>query len=97
MDLDAATVRRIAKLARLRPDQAQQQSLLREMAQILEFFDQLAQADTDAVPPLAHPLDVDQRLRDDTVTEPDRRDDYQKLAPDAEAGLYRVPPVLDSD
>ena len=97
MDLDIATVRRIAKLARLRPDSAQQESLLQEMAQILEFFDQLAQADTDAVAPLAHPLELDQRLREDAVTEPDRRADYQKLAPDANEGLYRVPPVLDSD
>jgi len=97
MNLDAATVRRIAKLARLRPDSEQQQQLLEDMGKILDFFDQLADADTDAVEPMAHPLEVNQRLRKDAVTEPDRRDDYQKLAPAVSEGLYRVPPVLDSD
>ena len=36
-------------------------------------------------------------MREDEVTEPDRREDYQEIAPDAREGLYRVPAVLDSD
>ena len=97
MALTADTVRRMARLARLRPSDAETRRLLRDLGAILEFFEQLRAADTDGIAPLAHPRDDRQWLRDDAVTEADRRDDYQRLAPQARAGLYRVPPVLDAE
>jgi aspartyl-tRNA(Asn)/glutamyl-tRNA(Gln) amidotransferase subunit C len=51
--------------------------------------------DTNNVQPLAHPLDSIQRLRPDNVSETDRRDHYQTLAPQVEAGLYLVPRVIE--
>ncbi len=97
MDLTAETVRGIAKLARLRPNPEEDQRLIQDLGAILEFFAQLSEAEVDGIEPMAHPLEVDQRMREDEVTEPDRREDYQEIAPDAREGLYRVPAVLDSD
>ena len=62
---------------------------------ILGFIEQLQAVDTTGVAPMAHAMDVVQRLRDDVVTETDRRAQYQALAPDTEAGLYLVPKVLE--
>ena len=97
MDLTVETVRGIAKLARLRPDPEEEQRLIRDLGAILEFFAELSEAEVDGIEPMAHPLDVEQRMRRDEVAEPDRREDYQAIAPDAREGLYRVPAVLDSD
>ena len=51
--------------------------------------------DTEGVEPLAHPLDLEQRLRADEITEENQRDRLQKLAPASEEGLYLVPKVLE--
>lgn len=89
--------RRMARLARLRPSAAELARLERDLAAILEFFAQLADAPADAAAPLAHPLELEQRLRADAADEPDRRADYQALAPRVRGGLYRVPAVLDAE
>ena len=44
---------------------------------------------------MAHAVDVVQRLREDVVTEADRRDAFQAVAPEIEAGLYLVPKVIE--
>jgi aspartyl-tRNA(Asn)/glutamyl-tRNA(Gln) amidotransferase subunit C len=44
---------------------------------------------------MAHPQDIHQRLRADEITESDRRDRFQKNAPQTEAGLYLVPKVIE--
>ena len=51
--------------------------------------------DTSGVEPLANPLDARQRLRQDRVTEGDRRGEFQALAPAVEDGLYLVPRVVE--
>ena len=61
----------------------------------VQVVDQLAQADTTDVVPMAHPLDVAQRLRPDAVTEPDDRDHFQENAPYTKDGLYLVPKVIE--
>ena len=97
MDLTAETVRGIAQLARLRPSPSEEERLIQDLGAILEFFAQLSEAEVKGIEPMAHPLELDQRMREDEVTEPDRREDYQEIAPNAREGLYRVPAVLDSD
>lgn len=66
-----------------------------ELGRILAFIEQINSVDTSGVEPLAHPLEETQRMRRDEVLEPDRRDDFQALAPKVEQGLYLVPRVLD--
>ena len=51
--------------------------------------------DTSGVEPMAHAQDLSQRLRDDAVTEADRRAAFQAVAPETEAGLYLVPKVIE--
>lgn len=52
-------------------------------------------ADTAGVVPMAHPLDMAQRLRDDAVSEQNSRDRYQAGAPAVENGLFLVPKVIE--
>jgi aspartyl-tRNA(Asn)/glutamyl-tRNA(Gln) amidotransferase subunit C len=50
---------------------------------------------TSGIEPMANPLDATQRLRDDVVTEYNKRDELQAIAPATEDGLYLVPKVID--
>ena len=61
----------------------------------LDRIEQLQSVDTTGIEPMAHAVDVVQRLRPDAVTEPDRREAYQAVAPEIEAGLYLVPRVVE--
>lgn len=95
MSLDAADVEKIAHLARLGIDAADVPEYARNLSDILAFVEQLNTADTAGVEPLAHPLEAVQRLRPDTVTETDERENFQQVAPQTEAGLYLVPKVIE--
>ena len=95
MSLDAADVGKIAYLARLGIDAADVPEYARNLTDILDFVEQLNTADTAGVEPLAHPLEAAQRLRPDTVTETDERENFQQVAPQTEAGLYLVPKVIE--
>ena len=50
---------------------------------------------TTGVEPMAHPLDLSQRLRADAVTETDARAEFQAIAPQTADGLYLVPRVIE--
>lgn len=95
MSLSLDDVRRVAQLARLRQDDAQAEAMLVELNAIFGLIGEMAAVDTSAVTPMSHPRDVAQRLRPDEVTEPDRREALLALAPQAEAGLYLVPKVIE--
>lgn len=95
MALDSAAVARIAHLARLGIEAADIPEYARNLSDILAFVEQLDAVATTGVPPLAHPLEARQRLRPDEVTETDRREVFQAIAPRVEAGLYLVPKVIE--
>ena len=95
MALTHDDVCRVARLARLRQDDAQAQAMLAELNRIFALIEQMQAVDTSAVEPMSHPRDVAQRLRPDRVTEPDRREALLALAPRSEAGLYLVPKVIE--
>ena len=95
MSLTADQIRQVAHLARLELHAEQVDQYARELSNILDMVGQLARADTGAVEPMAHPLDMAQRLRPDAVTETDRRDAFQAHAPKVEGGLYIVPKVIE--
>jgi len=89
-------VENIAHLARLEISEAELPVYVGSLSAILAFVEQLASAATDDVVPMAHPLEGQvQRLREDCVTESDRREIYQANAPAADAGLYLVPKVIE--
>ena len=95
MAIDADEIARIAHLARLEIGDEAVARTTGELANILAFVGRMDSVDTSDVTPMAHPLDANQRLREDRVTEPDRRDAFQAVAPAVEDGLYLVPKVLD--
>ena len=70
MAIDSKVVAQVAHLARLKVDPADTDALSNRLNDILAMVDQLQQADVTDVAPMAHPLDVTQPLRDDTVSEP---------------------------
>nr|WP_238942304.1 MULTISPECIES: Asp-tRNA(Asn)/Glu-tRNA(Gln) amidotransferase subunit GatC [Marinobacter] len=88
-------IEKVAVLARIRVDDEQVSALENDLGNILDLVDQLSAADTDAVEPLAHPLDAVQRLRPDEVTETNQREAFQAIAPATENGLYLVPRVIE--
>ena len=95
MAFDKTEVEKIAQLARLHISDAEIDEVTGRITDILALIDQMQSVDTDTVVPLAHPLDLTQRLREDDVTEFNRRDELQLLAPEVEQGLYLVPKVIE--
>ena len=95
MALTERDVEKIARLARLRVTDAERTEVTARLGSILGMVDRLQAAATTGVEPMAHPLDAVQPLREDRVTESNHRDDYQRIAPAVEHGLYLVPRVIE--
>lgn len=95
MALTESDVEKIAHLARLSVSEGERAEVTRRLGSILSMVDQLQAAATAGVEPMAHPLDAVQPLRTDAVTETDHRDDFQRIAPAVESGLYLVPRVIE--
>lgn len=86
---------RIAALARLQLPPEEAERLLGQLNGVLGLIDVLQAVDTTGVEPMTHAGDRVLRMRIDEVTEPDRRDDYQQVAPAVAHGLYLVPRVIE--
>ena len=95
MSLTPDDVKAIARLARLAIAEQDIPAYAKNLSSILEFVAQLDRADTSKVQPMAHPLDMTQRMREDAVTDQANRERYQENAPQVEAGLYLVPKVVE--
>ena len=95
MSLGPAEVAKIAHLARLAIREQDAPAYARNLSAILDLVAQMNAVDTTGVTPMAHPLDMAQRLRADEVAEPNQREHFQANAPQIEAGLYLVPKVIE--
>lgn len=95
MSLTLEQVRRVADLARIEVSDAEANNTLGHLNGIFTLIEAMQAVDTRGVEPMAHAQDVAQRLRPDEVTEVDRRDAFQAIAPDTEKGLYLVPQVME--
>ena len=93
--LTRQNVEQIAHLARLEIGPEELDGVVEKLGRIVQFVDQLKLADTSAVAPMAHPMDMSQRLRADVVTETDHRDLYQRNGEAVADGLYTVPRVVE--
>ena len=93
--IDGREVERLARLARLRLEPDRLQSLGRDLAQVLEWMDQLGEIDVSRVEPMIHPHADRMSLRVDLADEGAPREELQRSAPSVEAGHYLVPPVID--
>jgi aspartyl-tRNA(Asn)/glutamyl-tRNA(Gln) amidotransferase subunit C len=95
MSLDPAAVRRIARLARLRVDDAQVAQIQGELNGILGWIDQLNEVDVEGVEPLTGGAMMAMRLRDDVVTDGDQAEAVLANAPDRDGPFYTVPKVVE--
>ena len=95
MALDKDTVQGIAHLARLAIDEADIPAYADNLSSILALVEQMNEVDTSGVEPMAHPLEMAQRLREDVVSEENQREHFQQHAPAVENGLYLVPKVIE--
>jgi aspartyl-tRNA(Asn)/glutamyl-tRNA(Gln) amidotransferase subunit C len=95
VSIERSHVKNIAYLARIQVTDHQLDKITEDLSRILDFVDQLQSVSTEGVKPLAHPLDMVQRLRTDEVTEENQRQAFQAIAPATEAGLYLVPKVIE--
>ncbi len=95
MNLTQDDVLRLAHLARIEIDATEAAAVRGKLEAIFGLIDQLQAVDTSGVPPMAHAQDAMLPLREDAVTEPDRRALYQSVAPAVEDGLYLVPKVIE--
>ena len=100
MSLTLSDVKRIAHLAQLDMNDAHAEVALGELNGIFALAEQMQAVDTTGVEPLSQPLSaflgkLPLRLREDVVTEENRRDDYQAPAPKTQDGLYLVPKVIE--
>ncbi|MAZ77414.1 MAG: Asp-tRNA(Asn)/Glu-tRNA(Gln) amidotransferase GatCAB subunit C [Legionellaceae bacterium] len=93
--MNKETVEKIAHLARIHIDDKDMPAITDKLQKVMKLIDEMNAIDTSDIEPMAHPLDLAQRLREDEVTETNQRDEFIKLAPAAEAGLYLVPKVID--
>lgn len=95
MSLDPEQIHRLAKLVRLKIDEAEAEYFSDQLSDIIELVEQMNRIDTDHVEPMSHPQDMTLRMREDAVTEVDRHQEFQAVAPNAESGLYLVPRVVE--
>lgn len=95
MSIDKRNVEKIAHLSRLSLSESEISDLSSDLSNILGLVEQMNSVDTQSILPLAHPLEINARLRADEVTEKNQRDQYQSIAPEVERGHYLVPKVID--
>ncbi len=95
MSVDKNTVAKIARLARIRVDEKQQEELTGELNQILGWIEQLSELDTDGVEPMTSVVEMTQPLREDVVNDGHYVDRVTKNAPESAHGFYAVPKVVE--
>jgi aspartyl-tRNA(Asn)/glutamyl-tRNA(Gln) amidotransferase subunit C len=95
MSVDTATVRHIAKLARIAVSDAEAEALVPELNNILGWVEQLQEVDVEGVEPMTAVIPNTLRLRDDQVTDGGIRDAVLANAPVAELGFFAVPKVIE--
>lgn len=95
MALTDEQIGRIARLARIALSDDERAAALTKLDSTFGMIEQIQAVDTAQVEPMSHPQELSARLRDDRVTETDRRQAYQHIAPQTEDGLYLVPKVIE--
>ncbi|MBI3919919.1 MAG: Asp-tRNA(Asn)/Glu-tRNA(Gln) amidotransferase subunit GatC [Armatimonadetes bacterium] len=96
MLLTREQVDHVGMLARLELDEEEREKSMRELNQILEHFEKLAELDTTGVPPTSHAIPRTNVLRDDTPKPSLDRGKVLANAPESADGCFRVPRVVET-
>jgi aspartyl-tRNA(Asn)/glutamyl-tRNA(Gln) amidotransferase subunit C len=95
MQVDEKTVRKIARLARIKVTDAEAQSLQGELSGILDWVKMLDEVNTDGIEPLTSVVAMQLRQREDQVTDGEKAADVTLNAPMTEDGFFVVPKVVE--
>jgi len=95
MTLSLDDVKRIAELACIETSENEANVMQAQLSSIFNLIEQMQVVDATAVEPMSHAQNITQRLRDDIVTEIDRRELLQSAAPQVDECLYLVPKVIE--
>ena len=95
MAIDNLTVKQIAFLSRLKVEDEKIEATKEEFNKILNWIEELNEVNTDTVEPLISVNDTTLRMREDTVTSGNCKDDILKNAPAAEYDYFAVPKVVE--
>ena len=95
MPVTSDDVKTLAILSRIALPPSAMDATLQRLNSVLGLIDEMQAIDTTGIAPMTHAQEMVLRLRDDKVTEVNRRDEYQALAPAVAQGLYLVPKVIE--
>jgi aspartyl-tRNA(Asn)/glutamyl-tRNA(Gln) amidotransferase subunit C len=95
MEVDEDTVRRIARLARIKVTDAEAKALVGELSGILDWVKQLDEVDTAGVEPMTAVVSTSLKMRGDRVTDGGIADDIVANAPAREDHFFVVPKVVE--
>ncbi len=95
MAIDAATVRKVARLARIAEPEARIEPLARELTGIMDWIEQLAEVDIEGVEPMTSAVSQPAPLRDDVVTEGGDPERILANAPRRAGDFFVVPKVVE--
>jgi aspartyl-tRNA(Asn)/glutamyl-tRNA(Gln) amidotransferase subunit C len=95
MAIDAATVRKVAHLARIKTAEDRLEPLAHQLNGIMAWIDQLNEVDVTGVEPMTSNVHQPLRLRDDVVTDGNKVADILSNAPKSADGFYVVPKVVE--
>ena len=95
MAIDAATMRKVARLARIAEPEEKLEGLARELSAILDWIEQLNEVDTDGVEPMASAVHMPAPMREDVVTEGGDPEVVLSNAPKRAGNFFVVPKVVE--
>ncbi len=95
MAIDADTVRKVARLARIRVEESALEPMAKELTGIMAWIEQLAEVDTDGVEPMTSNVAIKLPLREDVVTDGERQGAVLANAPRSDKGFFVVPKVVE--
>lgn len=95
MKVDEATVRHIARLARIKVSDDEAKTLEGELTGILQWVEQLEEIDTDGVEPMTSVVETEMKKRSDVVTDGGYASDIVKNAPERADSFFVVPKVVE--
>ena len=95
MNIERHEIEKLATLSRIAINEETINQVSQRLSSVLELVDQLQAVDTSGVDAMSHPLQANQRLREDEVSEINQREALQAIAPDTEEGLFLVPKVIE--
>ena len=93
--MDKKTVTTISYLSRLRIDKEKEEKIVQDLDNIIEFVDQLNDADTSDVEPLTNPLEKTAKTRSDQITAKNLKKELLEIAPSSNDDYFLVPRVIE--